>query len=361
MNILFLGAFVPDKFADQIEELSAAGNQFQYNLYCALKKKYEMHAMSYLAIPMDCEKLGMDGELQQEGIELFLPKVRGIRNELLGFRKSLSKWCQWADCILTYNVQYPWLYIGRKKRKILILADYTPADEEVLKKKMYSFLIRKSFNRYQKLVLLSEGARKYVRPNQECVIIPGAIYWEKFQNFKAPEKKEKTTFFYSGVLNHVTGVDILLNAFRKTENEDYELVLCGQGKELEEQIENAVREDHRIRFYGYVSKESYYELLQQADVCVNPRNMYLMQNQYNFPSKVLEYIASGRVIVSTKFKGYQNYMDYAMFCESCSECLLKEMQNAASLNGEKRMKIFAKNREYAQTISWENMSDLFLK
>lgn len=360
MNILFLGAFVPDKFADQIEDLSAAGNQFQYNLYHTLKKKHEMHAMSYLAIKIELEKLGITDSLEQEGIELFLPKERGLRKEFIRFRKSLSKWYQWADCILAYNVQYPWFFIGRKKRKILILADYTPVDEEVLKKKSYSFLIQKSFWRYQKMVLLSEGAKKYVKSNQEYVVIPGAIQWENFRNFTAPKKKEKITFLYSGILNHVTGVDILLDAFRKTENQSYELVLCGQGKELEEQIAIAVKDDSRIHFYGYVSRERYYELLQQADVCVNPRNMSLQQNQYNFPSKILEYIASGRIVVSTKFRGYQNYEKYILFCESLADSLLQEMQNAASNSMENKIRIYDRNRKYAQSISWGDVADLFL-
>ena len=360
MKILFLGSFVPDVYADQIETLSAAGNQFQWNLYRTLQREHEMHALSYLSIHISDMKGEMDEELSQEGIDLFLPKENGILREFVEFRHKLFHWYQWADCVITYNVQYPWLNMKKEKRKILVLADYTPSCEEPLRKKIYSCLTKKSFSRYQKMVLLSEGSKKYVSPEQESIIIPGAIRWDSFRNFKEPVAKDKIIFLYSGVLNKVTGVDVLIKSFCKIKNEKYELVLCGQGNELKDEIMSAMQIDHRIKFRGYVSKKEYYRLLEEADICINPRNMNYKQNQYNFPSKLLEYIAAGRVVVSTKFVNYKKYMDYVIFTECDVNGIAKALDNAADLFCKESKSVFYRNREFAQTLTWEKVFNSFL-
>jgi glycosyltransferase involved in cell wall biosynthesis len=48
-----------------------------------------------------------------------------------------------------------------------------------------------------------------------------------------------------------------------------------------------------------VSDDEYSTMLQKAAVLVNPRPSRLLENRYNFPSKLMEYMASGRPILST--------------------------------------------------------------
>lgn len=360
MKVLFLGSFIPDEYASRVQQLSAAGNQYQYNLYCTLAKAHEVHALCYLPIDMNDEKEEIIDVSRKEEIELFLPKNSGIFCELISFRKRLKKWSNWADCIITYNIQYPWFNIGDGAKKVLILADYTPVEEETWKKKWYSYCIKRSFSQYDKVVLLSEKSKKYVKEKQDSIVIHGCVNWKNFESMKYPICGENVFFMYSGVLNRVTGVDMLLEAFENTSNPRYRLILCGQGEELKEQINEVVRKDRRVNFYGYVTKEKYLELLEKSNVLVNPRNMQMKQNEFNFPSKVLEYLAAGRYIVSTKFKGYNEFEQYIDFVESDIDSISDGLERAAEEINDKSTEIYKKNREYAKKLTWDNLTELFL-
>lgn len=360
MNILFLGSFISDAYADRFAQLSAAANQFQYNLYMALGKDHTMRALCYL--PIDLR--GLDDEMMQalarDSIELFRPKELGVAQEYRRFRSRMRELAAWADCVLTYNIQYPWLHISGKAKKALILADYTPVSEETGKKKAYSFLMKSSFRQYDKIVALSEESSSYANDRQQCVVVNGCIRWENFENFAEPLAGQEIVFMYSGFLGRVTGVDLLLRAFEKTTDPNYRLLISGQGDELKDLLAEAVDHDSRIVFKGYVTKEEYLQLLEESDVLVNPRNMTYQQNQYNFPSKVLEYLASGRCIVSTKFKGYEAYRDNAIFVESDEASIRDGLEAAAAALEKDRAEIYEQNRKAARQMTWENSKNLFL-
>lgn len=362
MRILFLGTYVPDQFADQIPTISAAGNQFQYNLTAALKKNHEVHSLSYIAVPTDGNLKTYAEQCCGGRISFFLPKVDGFWNAIRDFREALCQELKWADCVVAYNALYPWFSIRGKMQKVLILADYTPPKEESgLRRKVMSALTRISFAKYDYYVLLSEESKRYVRKGKNVIVLNGAIQWSNFQKIQKPDERGgQITFLYSGVLNRVTGLDLLLNAFRMTKNPDYRLIICGQGTELLTEIENSCREDSRITYKGYVCKKEYYRLLEQALVVVNPRNMSMQQNRYNFPSKVLEYIASGRVVLSTKFVGYDNYEKYLLFAESDAEDLCRMMDVAAKEANEQGEAVYIRNRDFAQKLDWSNVAERFV-
>lgn len=360
MKILFLGSFISDEFAEKIGDLSAAGNQFQYNLYYSLSKDNETCALCYLPIHFKRTK-AINDRLLKENIEIFLPKEKNLIREFYKIKVRIRELGKTADCIISYNVQYPWLHIRSKTQKVLILADYTPVREEKgLLKKIYAYLIKKSFKQYDKIVVLSEGSKQYVQSSQECTVIHGCIKWENFQNFRKPYKNTNIVFLYSGVLNRITGVDLLLKAFMKTDNANYRLVLCGQGKELDEQIKKAIEIDPRISFIGYVPKKKYLHLLESANVVINPRNMSYQQNIYNFPSKILEYLASGRIIVSTKFRGWEEFRENINFVESDVESLFRGLERAADLVCSDETRIYEKNRACARTLTWDACNKEFL-
>ena len=361
MKILFLGTYVPDDFADQVPTISAAGNQFQYNLVSTLKKRHVVHSLSYIAVSTDGWLDKYTEQFRKEEIMLFLPKTDGFWKAICNFRATLCQELKWADCVVAYNALYPWFKIRGKKRKVLILADYTPPAEEIgIRKKVMASVTRLSFAQYDRYVLLSAGSRRYLRKNKNAIVVNGAIQWSNFQGIQKPLQKKLITFLYSGMLNQVTGLDLLLSAFRMTKNPDYRLIICGQGSDMLKEIENSCLADSRIIYKGYVSKKEYFDLLGQAHVVVNPRNMEMRQNKYNFPSKVMEYIASGRVVLSTRFVGYDNYERYLLFAESDARDLCVMLDVAASESIEHGEEIYIRNREYAQHLDWSIMAGLFI-
>ncbi len=101
---------------------------------------------------------------------------------------------------------------------------------------------------------------------------------------------------FSGTLGSWSGGDLLFKAFTELQGAEWELVLTGRvdGPGLA-----AIQKDRRIRYLGMLEEDALREVCLSADAFVNPRDPLLPENQVNFPSKILEYLAWGRPVVST--------------------------------------------------------------
>jgi glycosyltransferase involved in cell wall biosynthesis len=72
----------------------------------------------------------------------------------------------------------------------------------------------------------------------------------------------------------------------------------GRG-ELEPVVRHAAATDTRIRYLGNLSRPDLLATYTAADVLVNPHSTVLLTARYVFPSKLLEYLASGRSVITT--------------------------------------------------------------
>lgn len=366
MKILFLGSFLPSKYENRFEHLSAAANQFQYNLYKAASENNQVKVLSYITAP-EVNLSASDGaELREKSFAVYTPKAKGL-SQFFKYRLKMWKYIKQCDRVLIYNMVYAWFGIGLiaklfNKKSILIFADYTPAYEEnSISKKLYAVLSKLNFRWFDKVVILSEGSRKYVNSTQETLLFHGCVDWELFKNIKPIENKEIYNIVYTGFIGHVTGVDLLLEAFNKIDGKNLRLYICGQGNELDYLIEEYINKDDRIIYNGYLSKEDYIKTLEDANLLVNPRNMNLSQNQNNFPSKILEYIASGRPIVSTKFIGWEEFEGNCLFAESNVDNMILLMNEAISLSDFETLSLYKKNRIDIKKYIWTNWINTIIK
>ena len=367
MKILFLGSFLPNEYEARFKELSAAANQYQYNLYNSLKKDNEVKVMSYITVPGVVLNDEDKAYVEKLSFDVFIPKRNGFA-EFLKFRCHLTKMLEWAEYVISYNVLYPWLFLGNtaqkaKTKSCLILADYTPvAEEKKISKKLYSYFMGKSFNTYDRIIALSQGSKHYIHNKNKVTVVNGCIKWNLFKDFEFKFRAENAPYYivYTGFIGKVTGVDLLLEAFHKLKYSHVRLVVCGQGHELDDMLTTYTKRDSRIEYKGYLSKEEYFEVLNMADLLINPRNMNLLQNQNNFPSKILEYLATGKTIVSTKFMDFDKYTGKMIFVESDKDAIRSGILRAISLSEHERQNIYAINRDFAQRFDWDKMKKYFL-
>lgn len=142
-----------------------------------------------------------------------------------------------------------------------------------------------------------------------------------------PEKTtDKKTVFYSGQLNPAYGMENLLEAFQNIykQNQEYELWICGSGG-MEERIRSLAKTCPGIRYYGYVGPEKIRELQAEASVLVNPRQNTGEFTKYSFPSKTMEYLASGRPVVGYKLDGIPD--EYDPYIQYVSDNSVEALQN----------------------------------
>ena len=120
----------------------------------------------------------------------------------------------------------------------------------------------------------------------------------------------KTSVMYSGVLDLRYGIPELLDAM-KLLDENYELWLTGDGNAVE-LIKERAAGDPRIRFYGYLpSRQDLLNKQAQATMLISPRRDVEEASKYCFPSKLFEYMVSGRPVISCLLAGIpEEYHDY---------------------------------------------------
>ena len=141
---------------------------------------------------------------------------------------------------------------------------------------------------------------------------------------------------------------MLLKAFSQISNHSVRLKISGKGS-FQKLVEDAAKQDDRITYLGCVPYEEYLSNLKQAAVLVNPRNMNLPENENNFPSKIMEYLATGKPIISTRFPGWEKYNEYITFCVSTAEGLQMALESAeVGKDGVKEQ------RKFAAGFLWSN-------
>ena len=120
---------------------------------------------------------------------------------------------------------------------------------------------------------------------------------------------------YAGGLCKEYGVQMILDAFAQLTDPDCQLWLFGTG-DMEDEVQQACREDSRITYWGFVPNEVVVQQATEATVLANVRPSDQPFTQHSFPSKLVEYMMSGRVVVSTKLPGIpEEYYPYLFLLE----------------------------------------------
>ena len=96
---------------------------------------------------------------------------------------------------------------------------------------------------------------------------------------------------------------MLLKAIKLIKQKNFELWISGQGKSAK--VENVANKDLRIKYLGLLSKRRLSHLYTKADVFLNPRPTNLNWIDNNFPSKLFDYLAYDKPIISTWTKSLE--------------------------------------------------------
>lgn len=353
MEILFCGTMLPEEIEYQVKNISAAGNRFQNNMIKNMKRAgYQVVSCSFFGMRIPKELLrGWQGN--------YVLKENRLLKAVWDFHGLLKRTMSDTDVVICYNIAYAWLFLPfiskrKRKRSIVIVADYSESvSYKSLSGKLYAKLQLWSMRRFDTVIGLSENIKDKLRKKQKFVLMEGGIDEELYNAFAYKPHVEGTpiTFMYSGLLNRVTGVNLLLDAMKQVKRRDIRLWISGKG-ELEEEVKAAAEEDDRICYLGHLPYEDYIRKLQEADVLVNPRDMSLPENRNNFPSKIMDYLAAGKAIVSTKFAGWERFEENILFCgngvEGLQECLTGMERRQVE-----EKDVFRLNREKAKQFEWK--------
>jgi len=122
------------------------------------------------------------------------------------------------------------------------------------------------------------------------------------ERYKIPKGYQVT--LYMGSFFYFSGLPELIHSFMDTRKDDEHLVLVGGGeqeKQLRNQVAALSMEDF-VKFTGFVSFDDLPGHLRMANVAVNPMHVSTVSNAA-FPNKVIQYMAAGLPVVSTRLDG----------------------------------------------------------
>ena len=153
------------------------------------------------------------------------------------------------------------------------------------------------------LMVLTRAIAEDYAPNVPAMVMEGMVSAQSEELAKTvPESSGRPKEFivlYAGALGRKYGIPLLLDAFAELPGEGFRLWLFGSG-DMAEDIRRRAKEDARVYFAGRVAPEEAFRRCQQATVLINPRPTSESFTRYSFPSKVLEYMAAGRPVITTR-------------------------------------------------------------
>ena len=201
------------------------------------------------------------------------------------------------------------------------------------------------------LVVLTKHMPEEIGIGPEKHVVVEGVYDPDDMAPSAPwPDNQGTIFIYTGSLAQRYGVLDLLKAFSRIESPTAQLWICGAGDAQGAVVALAAR-DPRVIFHGRVPRSEAKALQGKAHVMINPRRPDGAFTRYSFPSKTMEYLASGRPVLMHWLPGLpEEYRPYLVTTETGDEQGLEAaMRRMAALPSDELRLIGAKGRDFVLT------------
>lgn len=207
-----------------------------------------------------------------------------------------------ANALIVYALHSPFLLAAVLLRKkincscvvVPDLPEFMSKQSNLVKKigkRVDRAIINFCLKRIDSFALLSPYMRdKLPIHNKSWVLMEGIFNTRTIPGNVA--KCKERVILYSGSLNRKYGIIELLEAFNSVDKENYQLWICGRG-DADKEVKKYAEKNERIKFFGVVSHDEVLKMQQQATVLINPRSSRGEYTKYSFPSKTMEYLASG--------------------------------------------------------------------
>lgn len=360
MKIIICGPAFTDEMGMCMKQAPVPASRAIRNLLKEFKMNgYQAESISFIANRVTDKRIyGLIESAEIEHGGQFIVKSKFVIRSVMRFRWELMQRAGRGDIVLFYNVVYPYYGLPARLKKIhavpvLIFADYTEAEfEKKLRQKLFALLAKKEFLNFDSVVSLADFNQKLFKKTVSPLVLRGGIEYRVFEHIKEPESGKIIRIMYAGMLSEVTGADQFLEAVHLMGNvKGVEYYISGRGP-LEDKVRYAAKRNPKVHYAGFIREEKYYSFLEKMHILVNPRNMELDENHNNFPSKILDYLASGRVIVSTKFSGWKDFEGCIEWYAGSAPELAAALGQAIEKYNETAASTYKANREEAKKYDW---------
>lgn len=381
MKYLFLFGLFPENYKSEIERQSIGNIQYAANvLQWSIVKGFDHFCeVKLINLPYIGSYPSTYKKFYSKGFNFSHNVLKNTDDKNIGFinlkyvkhyfryleaKKALSNELKKTDKneivnILIYALNSPFLKAAidvKRKYKNVKICQITPDLPEFMSDKMNfaykvfriidSNIIHKTINEIDSFVFLTDNMSKALNvENKPSVTVEGIF--DPTLKIKTNKKREKKTILYTGTLEERYGILNLLEAFMLINDPEYKLWICGDGN-TNEKIKFAAKKDKRICFFGLKPHAEILELQQIATVLVNPRTSEGEFTKYSFPSKTMEYLASGTPTIIYKLEGIPDeYFDHCFTIEEETiDALKKQIIEVCNLDEESRKEFGIKAQKF---------------
>jgi len=382
MEILCLMGLFPKEYEstiidDSISGMQNAANKLQWAIVDGLaqQKNVNLHIINSLFIgsfPKRYRKLSIpsfdfDAGQNVTGCNvgfLNIPIVK-LFDKYRSVKKKIDKWLEvnkGKECVvLAYAMTSPFVellsYIAVKHKNvkcILFVPDLPEYMNMAKKSKIYNQMKKKHISHLKKhlhdidgYILLTEPMKEWFEWDIKYTVIEG-IYSKPAEMEIENEMPREKVILYTGGLCEAYGILDLVDAFKEAGEADWKLELIGDG-ELMPTLEEMARKDDRIVLRGLMPNRQVVERQKQVSILVNPRKGNQAFTKYSFPSKTIEYMASGTLMVGYKLPGMPDeYTSYFYEIPSHDAAFMTCLKQVIHLSQNTREEMGWKAKEFIE-------------
>jgi len=358
MSLIYLGSSRPEVLNQDLHKIGSsidvAGNTLQNSLLQGLslcqkdiKVISSWHISPYPKVkrlifrPRRIDYLNIKEYIHVGGWNL---PIVNLLSRYFRCRRQLKKYLGKTndDYVIVYETHSPFMLAAATlKRRIKHLNLIVPDLPEFMSSnqgKVYLFLksidrciINWCLRKFDSFTLLSAPMVERLDIKNKPWIVMEGIYQPPMHLLDSPKDNNKV-IFYGGHLDKRYGVIDLVEAFTQIKSSDYRLVICGKGDSIEA-IKEYAQKDNRISFLGLISRSEVISWQKKATVLVNPRHSNEIYTKYSFPSKTIEYLASGTPVVMHRLgcmtEEYDSYIFYTR--EDSIESLREKLEEVCEM------------------------------
>lgn len=344
MNIAFMGGIFPKEFESDIINnckgmIDFAANNLQWNIIsgldrCSNTPVYLCNVMLIRSFPKGYKKAIIKTQRfshrpGSNDTNLGFINIAGISmiSRLFSATKGLLRWAynnHGDNVIITYGIHTPYLLASTLTRscysstKSCLVVPDLPEFMSESKNIVYRFLksidraiLNFCMKRVDAFVLLCETMNEKVNLKGRPWILMEGIYQSATKPDSDLEIKKTKAILYTGTLKKQYGIMNLLAAFESIEDNEIELWICGDG-DMRGEVEKSALRDPRIKYFGQLPRENIFAMQREAAILINPRTSSGEFTRYSFPSKIMEYMASGTPVLMHKLDGIPE--EYYKYC-----------------------------------------------
>lgn len=163
-------------------------------------------------------------------------------------------------------------------------------------------LVRKVLVNCTGYVMLTEAMNKPINPEHKPYTVVEGLCNIRMKMAERPAQGDVRKCMYAGLLDARYGVKAMVDGFVLADIPGAELHVYGNGPYVEE-LKRVTIEHPNVVYHGVVMNDEVVRAELEATLLINPRPTQEEFTKFSFPSKNMEYMASGTPVLTTKLPG----------------------------------------------------------